>query len=105
MIRTITISGVIVFDTQERKHTFVHYLTPKSFQDGVFTLTKDCQYIFVCEHTITAAEPEGLDLVTPQLKALDEQEKAAGAAYAAVKTQIEARRQSLLALECDPQVL
>jgi len=101
---TITITGVIVYRPEQRSYSFMDFLAPSDFEDGQWSAGSGMTYVLICPHTITIEAPANLDLITPQLKALDEQERAAAAAYTALKTQLEAKRQSLLAIECDPEV-
>jgi hypothetical protein len=99
---TIKISGCIVYDSNDTKHKFADWLKPEYFSDEVY---ESCVrgLVLICPHTIEIDEPENLDLITPQLRDLDRQEADLSAKYQAAKTQIEAKRQSLLAIECAVQ--
>lgn len=99
---TIKIEGVVVYDTKAQKYIFVDWLEPSHFQSGAYQ-SDYFSYVLVCPYTVKVAEPEDLDVVTPQLRDLDRQESDLTATYQAAKTQIEAKRQNLLAIECAVQ--
>lgn len=99
---TIKIEGVIVYDAESRQYSFKDWLKRSDFTDGVFAGSVST-YVFVCEYTATVPVPNSLDLITPQLHGLDRQEADLAAKYQAAKTEIAAKRQSLLAIECAVQ--
>jgi hypothetical protein len=104
MSRTIKIEGVIVYDPERREYAFKDWLQPDDFPDGVYS-SEYSTYVLIAPYTIEAERPDDFDTVRPQLRALDRQEADLSAKYLAAKTEIEAKRQSLLAIECDPQVV
>jgi hypothetical protein len=78
-----------ILDDKHRWH-FTHY-DPRNF--------KDPKELFVCEHSFTAEVPDNFDPRLSQVDALREEEKKLRAEFTARVTEINARIQSLLALE------
>lgn len=97
----IKMSGCIVYEMTLREYKFISWLKPENFTNDLYAdVCKN--YILICGHTIEVDAGE-VDLITPQLRNLDRQESELSAKYQAAKIQIEARRQSLLAIECEAQ--
>ena len=100
---SITLNGVIVYDLDDRQYHFKDHFTADDFPGGVWN-TDYSHYVLVCKHMTTVEVPNDIDLITPQLHDLDRQEADLAVKYHAAKTQIAAKRQSLLAIECDPTI-
>ena len=99
---TIKVEGVIVYDAQEGKYSFRDWIKPQYFSDVAFERCVQ-GLVMICPHAIEVDEPDDLDIITPQLRELDRQEADLAAKYQAAKTEIAAKRQSLLAIECAAQ--
>lgn len=99
---TIKIEGVIVYDAKAKEHVFKEWLRADDFKDGMY-ISEYSTFALIAPYTIEANEPKDFDIITPQLRDLDRQEADLSAKYRAAKTQIEAKRQSLLAIECAVQ--
>lgn len=92
-----SIEGMIYYDVERKKFCFDVF--PKEyFVDGVWQ-GDYVNYIFVCDHTLTFDLPEGFDIVTPQLNALDEKEKELKIQYHQALEHIKVQRNNLLAIE------
>lgn len=95
-----TIRGVIVFDVDAKEYGFRDWLEESDFVDGSYQ-TEFSHYVFVANHEITFALPDGLDTVGPQLKALDAKEKELTLKYNQALHHIQVQRNNLLAIEHD----
>lgn len=96
MTEKIEIAGVIVFCNNTKSPRFIDYLTPDYFQDGVYT-SGYSSYTLICEHTIRIDAPK-VDLVTPQLNALDRKLDLVREKYQQAVSQIEVEKNNLLAI-------
>ena len=93
----IVIKGVIVFDTNAQENKFLGYLKPDDFGEDRVSLHFP-EYVLVCSHTIHVVMPD-VDMIGPQIAALNAKERELTAKYQAAKTVSEAQRRTLLALE------
>lgn len=89
----VTIKGLIALDPMSNKPVFLTDWQPEWFKDG-----EHMGYVLLAEHTIEADLPS-VDLTRIRLAALDAQETDLTAKYQAAKTEIQTKRQNLLALE------
>lgn len=98
MAKIEKIEGVIVFDLDAGEYQFLDYLHEGKFENGVY-FTEYMKVIFVANHTIEISIPDDFDIIKPQLAALDAQETELTAKYQAALTQIQVKRNNLLAIE------
>lgn len=93
----IIIKGVIVYDANNKSYRFCSAFLREDFKKGALR-REYLNYVLVCEHEIQVDVQE-VDLIGPQLDALDEKEKELTSEYQRRKAAIQAERQKLLALE------
>ena len=98
MSKEIQIKGVIVFDVNRKAYDIKTFLTKDNFSDGVFQ-TEYSTYVYIAEHTIEMDSPVDLDLVSPQLKALDAKEKELRFEFNQSLNHIKVQRENLLSIE------
>lgn len=96
MTEKIEVAGVIVFCNNTKSPRFIGYLTPDDFEDGVFT-SDYSSYTLICEHTIRIDAPK-VDLITPQINALDRKLDLVREQYQQAVRQIEVEKNNLLAI-------
>lgn len=96
MTDKIEVTGVIVFCNNTKSNQFLSYLAPTDFSDGVFS-SDYSNYTLICEHTIRIDAPK-VDLITPQLNALDRKLDLVREKYQQAVRQIEVEKNNLLAI-------
>lgn len=89
----VTIKGLIALDPMSNKPVFLTDWQTEWFENG-----EHMGYVLLAEHTIEVEVPS-VDLTRIRLAALDAQEADMTAKYQAAKTEIQTKRQNLLALE------
>lgn len=92
------IKGVIYFDAKEKRYSFIQGVDKSFFKDGVYT-SEWASWVFVKEHVIEFEIPKNLDLIAPQLNALDAQEENLTVKYNMALNHINVQRNNLLAIE------
>lgn len=98
MAKIEKIEGVIVFDLDSMEYGFKSYADESWFKDGMYQ-SEYSKWVFVANHTIEISIPEDFDIIKPQLAALDAQETELTAKYQSALTQIQVKRNNLLAIE------
>lgn len=98
MSKEIQLKGVVFFNVDDNAYGFSHHLSKESFIEGVIT-TEYVTYVYIAEHTITVDLPCDLDLVSPQLKALDAKEKELRFEFNQALNHIKVQRENLLSIE------
>lgn len=98
MKQKIEIKGVIAFNADKKKYEFIDYIAEKSFKKGVYK-TEYSNLVFIQNHVLTVDIPSDMDLIKPQLAALDEKEKELTFQYNQALQHIKVERNNLLAIE------
>lgn len=89
----VEIKGVILYDTARKKYIHRDFLQEIHIKAEMFH-----EYVFICEHTISI-DIDDIDLIKPQLDALDAKEKELTFQYKQALEHIKVERNNLLALE------